>query len=102
MWCSVRVSFRWSWSACEANRVFLKVEDVLTLLDTNEGMYAAACSLDFAKAPVFYDTSALRDPEECEHVTQTWPFVRSQESRKAMKMMDPVPVKSCWNGKAME
>lgn len=71
---------------------------MLTLLNTNEGEYAAACSLDFSKAPSYYDTFALRDSEGYEHVTQTWPYFRSQKSRGAMKMMDPVSVKSCWNG----
>lgn len=84
--------------AREANEVFSQVEDVLTLLNTNRGEYAAACSLDFAKAPSFYDTFALRDSEGNEHVMQTWPYFRSQTSRRAMKMMEPVPVKSCWNG----
>lgn len=78
--------------------VVFRVEDVLMLLDTNEGEYAAACSLDFSRAPAFYDTFALRDSEGYEHVTQTWPYFRSQESRRAMKTMQPVPVKSCWNG----
>lgn len=78
--------------------VVFRVEDVLTLLETNEGEYAAACSLDFLKAPAFYDTFALRDSEGYEYVTQTWPFFRSQESRRAMKMMEPVKVRSCWNG----
>lgn len=78
--------------------VVFKVENVLTLLSTNKGEYAAACSLDFSKTPAFYDTFALRDSEGYEHVTQTWPYFRSQESRKAMKMMEPVPEKSCWNG----
>jgi hypothetical protein len=71
---------------------------VLTLLSTNGGEYAAACSLDFAKPPSFYDTFALRDSEGNEHATQTWPYFRSWESRRAMKMLEPVPVKSCWNG----
>lgn len=78
--------------------VVFQVEDVLNLLNTNKGEYAAACSLDFSRAPAFYDTFALRDSEGYEHVTQTWPYFRSQKSRKAMKLMEPVPVRSCWNG----
>lgn len=29
---------------------------------------------------------------------QTWPYFRSQKSRKAIKSGLPVPVTSCWNG----
>ncbi len=70
----------------------------MELLYTNNGEYAAACSMDFSKAPYFYDTFALRDSDGHEHVTQTWPYFRSSASRKAMKLGTPVPVTSCWNG----
>jgi hypothetical protein len=72
--------------------------DVLELLATNGGDYAAACALDFAKPPAFYDTFALRDSEGHEAVTQEWPYFRSRESRAALKQGKPVPVSSCWNG----
>lgn len=68
------------------------------LLDTNDGDYAAACSLDFSKPPSYYDTFALRDASGHEAVMSTWPFFRSSVSRHAMKNMSPVPVRSCWNG----
>jgi len=76
----------------------LKTSDVIKLLNTNNGVYAAACSLDFSKPPLYYDTFALRDSEGHEHVMQTWPFFRSANSREAMKTLSPVPVASCWNG----
>jgi len=75
-----------------------KTNDVLKLLNTNDGIYAAACSLDFSKPPLYYDTFALRDSEGHEHVMQTWPFFRSAQSREALKRFSPVPVASCWNG----
>lgn len=78
--------------------MYLKTQDVLALLDTNNGEYAAACSLDFSKPPNYYDTFALRDSIGYEHVTQTWPYFRSWKSRHAMKRSTPVPVASCWNG----
>ncbi|KAL5906433.1 hypothetical protein ACKVV1_010839 [Pyricularia oryzae] len=80
------------------NDVVFSVDDVLALLLTKEGHYAAACSIDFAKPPEYYDTFALRDIEGHEHATHTWPFFRSSKSRQALKMSIPVPVKSCWNG----
>ncbi|CAI6335918.1 unnamed protein product [Periconia digitata] len=80
------------------NDVIFTPEDVLTLLDTNSGNYSAACSLDYAKFPQFYDTFALRDSEGHQIVMQTWPYFRSAASRYAAQRMQPVPVSSCWNG----
>ncbi|KAH8665475.1 cryptococcal mannosyltransferase 1-domain-containing protein [Ilyonectria robusta] len=80
------------------NDVVFTVADVLTLLNTNKGEYAAACSLDFSKPPSFYDTFALRDASGNEYASQMWPYFRSSTSRAAMKRSEPVPVTSCWNG----
>jgi hypothetical protein len=68
-------------------------------MDTNGGEYAAACSLDFSKPPVYYDTFALRDIEGHEHAMQTWPYFKARASRNALvSNVDAVPVTSCWNG----
>jgi hypothetical protein len=80
------------------NDVVFSTEDVLRLLDTNGGEYAAACSLDFAKPPAFYDTFALRDSSGHEAIMPTWPYFRSYVSRHAAEKFLPVPVASCWNG----
>ncbi|KPM42756.1 hypothetical protein AK830_g3821 [Neonectria ditissima] len=80
------------------NDVVFTVADALTLLNTNNGNYAAACSLDFSRPPQYYDTFALRDIDGHSHATQTWPYFRSSKSRKAIKHGKPVPVTSCWNG----
>jgi hypothetical protein len=80
------------------NDVVFTPHDVLTLLDTNNGSYAAACSLDFQTPPAYYDTFALRDSSGHETATQTWPYFRSWASRHALQHFDPVPVASCWNG----
>jgi hypothetical protein len=73
-------------------------EDVITLLDTNNGDYAAACSLDFADPPLYYDSFVLRDSNSDPHMIQTWPYFRSRTSRHALKQNKPVPVAACWNG----
>ncbi|KAK4134529.1 glycosyltransferase family 69 protein [Trichocladium antarcticum] len=78
--------------------VAFTVPDVIALLRTNNGHYAAACSLDFSKPPLFYDTFALRDAQGHEAASQTWPYFRAASSRKAMTHGEPVPVSSCWNG----
>jgi hypothetical protein len=80
------------------NDVVFTTEDVVTLLATNGGEYAAACSLDFAKPPSYYDTFALRDISGAEAITLTWPYFLSSTSRHALIRNDPVPVQSCWNG----
>ncbi|KAJ5573545.1 uncharacterized protein N7459_007972 [Penicillium hispanicum] len=80
------------------NDVVFTPNDVFELLDTNDGSYAAACSLDFSKPPNYYDTFALRDAGGHEAVMSSWPFFRNPRSRRAMKNMQPVPVQSCWNG----
>ncbi|KAJ5688985.1 hypothetical protein N7462_003377 [Penicillium macrosclerotiorum] len=80
------------------NDVVFTSNDIFELLDTNDGDYAAACSLDFAKPPNYYDTFALRDADGHEAIMSTWPFFRNSASRYAMKNLLPVPVASCWNG----
>ncbi|KAF2270897.1 putative polysaccharide export protein [Lojkania enalia] len=80
------------------NDIVFSPEDVLRLLDTNNGNYAAACSLDFSKPPYFYDTFALRDSNGHEAAMLTWPYFRSAKSRHAVEQFAPVPVASCWNG----
>ena len=80
------------------NDVVFTSHDVLRLLDTNGGNYSAACSLDYAKPPSFYDTFALRDSDGHEAIMQTWPYFRSHVSRYAAERFLPVPVSSCWNG----
>ncbi|KAH8591946.1 cryptococcal mannosyltransferase 1-domain-containing protein [Bisporella sp. PMI_857] len=81
------------------NDVVFTTEDVLTLLDTNHGSYAAACALDFHSSPTsYYDTFALRDIYGYKTATQSYPYFHSSPSLHALRSMSPVPVKSCWNG----
>lgn len=80
------------------NDVVFNTEDILTLLSTNDGHYAAACSLDFSKPPAYYDTFALRDILGSKTVSPQWPYFFSGASRSALVSGDPVPVQACWNG----
>ncbi len=80
------------------NDVVYTADDILDLLQTRDGKYAAACTLDFESPPAFYDTFALRDSNGYPAMMQTWPFFRSAASRKAVIANEPVPVRSCWNG----
>lgn len=72
--------------------------DAQTLLVTRDGDYAAACALDASKAPLLYDTFALRDSEGHTPLMLRWPFFRARKSRAAAIKGEPVPVCSCWNG----
>lgn len=86
----------WFWPAC--TNYAHQTQDVIELLSTRSGDYAAACSLDFSKPPHYYDTFALRDSDGDEAVTSTYPYFRSSASRNALISGQPVPVQSCWNG----
>ncbi|KAG4427883.1 hypothetical protein IFR05_016634 [Cadophora sp. M221] len=80
------------------NDVIFDTQDVLNLLSTNDGHYAAACALDFSSPPFFYDTFALRDSSGSPTISMTWPYFLSPLSRSSIQTQSPVPVQSCWNG----
>ena len=80
------------------NDVVFTARDALELLHTRSGHHAAACSLDFRYPPAFYDTFALRDSTGRAAAAQRFPFFAPGPSRSAILRLDPVPVKSCWNG----
>ncbi|KAI4215348.1 MAG: hypothetical protein LQ351_002248 [Letrouitia transgressa] len=80
------------------NDVVFSTEDIVKLLATRGGDFAAVCSLDFMRPPSFYDTFALRDSNGVEPISSTFPYFRSSSSRNAMVSGNPVPVQSCWNG----
>ena len=81
------------------NDVVFRPGDVLSLLGTRQGRYAAACALDFHYANEgYYDTFALRDSQGQESVQRTFPYFGDLQSRTAMQMGMPSRVKSCWNG----
>ncbi|KAI9836737.1 MAG: hypothetical protein M1837_003250 [Sclerophora amabilis] len=83
------------------NDVVFSTADVMALLHTRDGSYAAACSLDYSKPPHFYDTFALRDSNGNAAFSEVYPYFSSRASRKALAYRAPVPVESCWNGIAV-
>ncbi|KAL1895090.1 hypothetical protein Sste5346_005512 [Sporothrix stenoceras] len=80
------------------NDVAFDTEDVMTLLETRDGHYAAACAMDFKEYPLYYDTFALRDADGDKAVSPRWPWFRSSEARADVRAGRPVRVQSCWNG----
>jgi hypothetical protein len=74
-----------------------QTSDIVTLLETRDGNYDAACSLDFQIPAIYYDTFALRDISG-QKATMMWPYFISSASRDALMSNHPVPVQSCWNG----
>lgn len=75
-----------------------QTEDFVTLLHTNDGNYAAACSMDFKYASQYYDTFALRDDEGRKTTSTFWPWFLSPTARAAATSLDPIRVEACWNG----
>lgn len=75
-----------------------QTEDFLTLLSTNDGNFAAACSMDYKSYPHYYDTFALRDDKGQKTASTYWPWFLSETSRAAAQQSDSMKVESCWNG----
>lgn len=54
--------------------------------------------MDFKYAAQYYDTFALRDDEGQKTTSNFWPWFLSPTSRHSARRLEPVRVKSCWNG----
>ncbi|OAA60973.1 polysaccharide export protein [Niveomyces insectorum RCEF 264] len=80
------------------NDVAFDTADVLTLLNTRGGRYAAACAMDFKTYPFYYDTFALRDAHGDKTASDQWPWFRAAAARADVRAGRPVRVQSCWNG----
>ncbi|EPE08227.1 polysaccharide export protein [Ophiostoma piceae UAMH 11346] len=80
------------------NDVAFDTADVMTLLKTRGGHFAAACAMDFKAYPYYYDTFALRDINGDKAVSDQWPWFRSADARTDVKAGRSVRVQSCWNG----
>lgn len=80
------------------NDVLFQTSDMLTLLATHDGDYAAACALDFQDDPVYHDTFTVRDSMGDPMVSTVFPYLRSAESRQGMLRGQATKVRSCWNG----
>ena len=80
------------------NDVVFDTEDVVTLFNTRDGDYAAACAMDYKLPPHYYDTFALRDDTGLKTISSYWPWFQSPSSREAALANSPIPVVSCWNG----
>ncbi|KAI1821739.1 polysaccharide export protein [Xylaria intraflava] len=80
------------------NDVVFDTEDIVTLLNTRDDSYAAACSMDYKHFPMYYDTFALRDDMGLKTISQYWPWFQSPTSRAAAEENAPIRVTSCWNG----
>ncbi|KAI5304730.1 Glycosyl phosphatidyl inositol anchor synthesis [Ascosphaera pollenicola] len=80
------------------NDIIFTTADVINLLNTRNGSYAAACALDFARENMFYDSFALRDLNGKMSYSSYYPYVTSRLGRTALSRGEAVPVQSCWNG----
>jgi hypothetical protein len=78
--------------------VVFKAQDAIDVLNTRNGEYAAACSIDAGDAVRLQDTSALRDDKGQPPVSSFWPWFLSPTVLSAVKSGLPIRVYSCWNG----
>lgn len=81
------------------NDIIFSSQDVLRLLQTNHGDYAAVCALDFINPIKFYDTFATRDANGYSMGLPLYPFFSPGQSQSQIKQGNSlVNVKSCWSG----
>ncbi|KAK7753256.1 hypothetical protein SLS62_004775 [Diatrype stigma] len=80
------------------NDVVFDTEDIITLFNTRNGDYAAACSMDYKSPPLYYDTFALRDDLGLKTASLHWPWFQSPRARESAWRGEPIRVSSCWNG----
>ncbi|KAI9171510.1 glycosyltransferase family protein [Paramyrothecium foliicola] len=78
--------------------VVFTAQDAIDVLDTRNGNYAAACSVDTGKSSRLLETSALRDDQGRLPISSYWPWFRSPTSVSSIKSGLPTRVYSCWNG----
>ncbi|KAI5285087.1 hypothetical protein KEM54_000842, partial [Ascosphaera aggregata] len=83
------------------NDVIFTTADVINLLNTRNGTYAAACAMDFARENAFYDSFALRDLNGKTAYSSYYPYITSRLGRTALSRGEAFPVQSCWNGIAV-
>jgi hypothetical protein len=73
-------------------------QDAIDVLDTRDGEYAAACSLDTGRGSRLQDTEALRDDQGRPPPSSFWPWFLSPAAVSAVRAGHPTRVYSCWNG----
>ena len=84
------------YAGCKIIYEGMTVEDALNLLNTRNGEYYAACSLDFLNITKFYDTFSFRDINGHPATSLSYQFFASG-SRDSLLLNRPVPLRSCWN-----
>lgn len=80
------------------NDIYFTAEQILTLLNTNNGDYDLVCGLDFYE--LFYDILVTRDIQG-EWFSGYFPYAKDPVARKAIQAGRPFQVYSCWNGVAI-
>ncbi|KAI9770182.1 MAG: hypothetical protein M1839_003248 [Geoglossum umbratile] len=95
------------------NDVDFSAQDIVTLLHTRGGNYAAACGLDFLNPPPghvvdrqtsgfnpvgVYDDFAMRDSRGWRIASHLYPYFHSGSSARSIVARRPARVQSCWNG----
>jgi hypothetical protein len=77
------------------NDIYLRIDDILELLRTNNGDFDMSCALDFYYE--FYDRWVTRD-RYGRLLSPDYPYFFDGASQQLVRGGEPVPVYSCWNG----
>lgn len=85
----------WPTKVIFLNDIFFYAEDIVTLLNTNQGQFDFVCGLDFFY--LFYDVLATRDLDG-NWFSGYYPFASHIDSKQAVLNNQPFKVYSCWNG----
>ncbi|ORX90897.1 hypothetical protein K493DRAFT_304522 [Basidiobolus meristosporus CBS 931.73] len=78
------------------NDIVFTSEQILHLLDTNQGNYDMACSIDFDYSGL-YDRWVARD-RNGRLVSMYYPFIQDLPTQQLLRDRQDFPVYSCWNG----
>lgn len=102
------------WQLTNLIQSWNQAEDAISLLNTRDGKYAAACALDFMNPPWnhvsgralshpagLYDDFATRDSNGHFLGSHLFPYFKSPKSMAAILAREAIPVQSCWNGLGM-
>ncbi len=77
------------------NDIYFEASDIVSLVETNQMQYDAACAMDFS--PNFYDVWVSRDLRG-QSLSSFYPYFVDEVARKQVRKSKPVRVYCCWNG----
>jgi hypothetical protein len=77
------------------NDIFFLAEDIIQLINSNQGDYDMVCGLDFMER--LYDLWVLRDSRG-KMASYYFPYFKTKEDKEKLYNKELIEVYSCWNG----